>query len=111
MTPNILASAPRRWPRSRPEVRAYGADKIKQLKMGAFWESRKAPMNRRADRVALRTDGRGERRAPRAGWKRVTFDTGGISIKPADGMEKMKYDMAGAHMIAPCARSRCSSRR
>ena len=25
----------------------------------------------------------------------MTFDTGGISIKPADGMEKMKYDMAG----------------
>ncbi len=33
--------------------------------------------------------------------KAVTFDTGGISIKPADGMEKMKYDMAGgAGMIA-----------
>ena len=27
--------------------------------------------------------------------KGVTFDTGGISIKPADGMEKMKYDMCG----------------
>jgi leucyl aminopeptidase len=27
--------------------------------------------------------------------KGLTFDTGGISIKPADGMEKMKYDMAG----------------
>ncbi len=27
--------------------------------------------------------------------KAVTFDTGGISIKPAEGMEKMKYDMAG----------------
>jgi len=27
--------------------------------------------------------------------KGVTFDTGGISIKTADGMEKMKYDMAG----------------
>ncbi len=27
--------------------------------------------------------------------KGVTFDTGGISIKPADGMEKMKNDMAG----------------
>ncbi|HWD98154.1 MAG TPA: M17 family peptidase N-terminal domain-containing protein, partial [Bryobacteraceae bacterium] len=26
--------------------------------------------------------------------KGVTFDTGGISIKPAEGMEKMKYDMA-----------------
>ncbi|WP_260739019.1 leucyl aminopeptidase [Tunturiibacter lichenicola] len=28
--------------------------------------------------------------------KGITFDTGGISIKGADGMEKMKYDMAGA---------------
>jgi leucyl aminopeptidase len=27
--------------------------------------------------------------------KAVTFDTGGISIKPAEGMEKMKYDMGG----------------
>ena len=32
--------------------------------------------------------------------KGVTFDTGGISIKPSDGMEKMKYDMAaGAAVI------------
>jgi leucyl aminopeptidase len=28
--------------------------------------------------------------------KGITFDTGGISIKPAEGMDKMKYDMAGA---------------
>ncbi len=27
--------------------------------------------------------------------KAATFDTGGISIKPSEGMEKMKYDMAG----------------
>lgn len=27
--------------------------------------------------------------------KGVTFDTGGVSIKPAEGMEKMKYDMCG----------------
>jgi leucyl aminopeptidase len=27
--------------------------------------------------------------------KGVTFDTGGVSIKPAEGMEKMKYDMSG----------------
>jgi leucyl aminopeptidase len=31
--------------------------------------------------------------------KGVTFDTGGISIKPAEGMEKMKYDMAGAAAV------------
>ena len=28
--------------------------------------------------------------------KGITFDSGGISIKPAEGMEKMKYDMSGA---------------
>jgi len=28
--------------------------------------------------------------------KGVTFDAGGISIKPSDGMEDMKYDMSGA---------------
>ena len=27
--------------------------------------------------------------------KGITFDTGGISIKPADNMDRMKYDMAG----------------
>ncbi len=31
--------------------------------------------------------------------KGVTFDTGGISIKPADGMEKMKYDMSGGAAV------------
>jgi leucyl aminopeptidase len=31
--------------------------------------------------------------------KGVTFDTGGISIKPAEGMEKMKYDMCGAAAV------------
>ena len=31
--------------------------------------------------------------------KGVTFDSGGISIKPADGMEKMKYDMGGGAAV------------
>ncbi|MEP6917464.1 MAG: leucyl aminopeptidase, partial [Acidobacteriota bacterium] len=31
--------------------------------------------------------------------KGITFDTGGISIKPADGMEDMKGDMAGAAAV------------
>ena len=31
--------------------------------------------------------------------KGVTFDTGGISIKPASGMEDMKYDMSGAAAV------------
>ncbi|MEW6116174.1 MAG: leucyl aminopeptidase [Nitrospirota bacterium] len=31
--------------------------------------------------------------------KAITFDSGGISIKPAEGMEKMKYDMAGGSAV------------
>jgi leucyl aminopeptidase len=31
--------------------------------------------------------------------KGLTFDSGGISIKPADGMDEMKYDMGGAASV------------
>ena len=31
--------------------------------------------------------------------KSITFDSGGISIKPSSGMEKMKYDMAGGATV------------
>ncbi|MCX8069049.1 MAG: hypothetical protein N2738_00935, partial [Thermodesulfovibrionales bacterium] len=31
--------------------------------------------------------------------KSITFDSGGISIKPSEGMEKMKYDMAGGAAV------------
>ena len=37
--------------------------------------------------------------------KGVTFDTGGISIKPSDGMEKMKYDMAGGAAVIGAMRA------
>lgn len=37
--------------------------------------------------------------------KGVTFDTGGVSIKPADGMEKMKYDMAGGAAVLGAIRA------
>src|SRR6266700_8314539 len=43
----------------------------------------------------------GKRGAPPVGFigKGVCFDTGGISIKPAAGMEDMKGDMAGAACV------------
>ena len=37
--------------------------------------------------------------------KGVTFDTGGVSIKPAEGMEKMKYDMAGGAAVLGAIRA------
>lgn len=37
--------------------------------------------------------------------KGVTFDTGGISLKPSEGMDSMKYDMAGAGVVAGLMKS------
>jgi len=81
----------------------YSTAKLQELKMGAFSAvaqgSGEPPAlivmtyePKVAKGQALAAD------APVLGLvgKGITFDTGGISIKSADGMEKMKYDMAGA---------------
>jgi leucyl aminopeptidase len=88
----------------------HSIDKILELKMGAFAAVtqgsseppalivlRYEPVEFKAPPTAPPAN------APVIGLvgKGITFDTGGISIKPADSMDKMKYDMAGAaSMIA-----------
>ena len=64
--------------------------------MGAFLE-RLARFRRAAcpDRYALRALESNDGPVLGLVGKGITFDTGGISIKPSDNMEKMKYDMAG----------------
>src|SRR5437867_5942722 len=97
MTPTMLAEHARKM---ADEVglkcEVYGADEIKELKMGAFWSVAQGSDEPPALSV-LRYEPPGAPDKPVLGLvgKGVTFDTGGISIKPADGMEKMKYDMAG----------------
>jgi len=47
--------------------------------------------------IVLRWQGAGEKAKPYAlVGKGITFDTGGISLKPGAGMEEMKFDMCGA---------------
>ncbi|HEX4481535.1 MAG TPA: leucyl aminopeptidase [Rudaea sp.] len=47
--------------------------------------------------IVLQYNGAGEKEKPVAlVGKGITFDTGGISIKPSAGMEEMKFDMCGA---------------
>ncbi len=74
----------------------YGADKLKELKMGAFWGVTKGSQEPPA-LIVMKYEPAKAPASPVLGLvgKGITFDTGGISIKPADGMEKMKYDMAG----------------
>ncbi|MEG0195659.1 MAG: leucyl aminopeptidase [Acinetobacter sp.] len=42
--------------------------------------------------------------------KGVTFDTGGISLKPGAGMDEMKYDMCGAASVLGTMRALCEAK-
>jgi leucyl aminopeptidase len=78
------------------KAEVYSTEKLHELKMGAFWSvsqgSEEAPAL-----IVVRYEPEGVTGGPVLGLvgKGITFDTGGISIKPSDSMEKMKYDMAG----------------
>src|SRR5208337_4938413 len=98
MTPTILAD---RAKKMSDEVglqcEVYGPDKIKELKMGAFWSVAQGSPEEPPRLIVMRHEPSGAPEKPVLGLvgKGVTFDSGGISIKPSEGMEKMKYDMAG----------------
>ena len=78
----------------------HSTEKLHELKMGAFWSVSQGSEEPPA-LIILRYEPEGVTDGPVDGpvlglvGKGITFDTGGISIKPADKMELMKYDMAG----------------
>jgi leucyl aminopeptidase len=97
MTPTILGERAKKMAAEvRLKCEVHGADKLKELKMGAFWGVAQGSDEPPA-LIVLRYEPEGAAKDVHLGLvgKGITFDTGGISIKPADGMEKMKYDMAG----------------
>ena len=79
----------------------YSTEKLHELKMGAFWSVSQGSEEPPA-LIVLTYEPEGYDAATYSGpvmglvGKGITFDTGGISIKPADKMELMKYDMAGS---------------
>jgi len=97
LTPTILADRARKMAAENGlECEVLGPDEIKALKMGAFWSVAQGSDEPPA-LIIVKYSPAGAPTQPVLGLvgKAITFDTGGISIKPADGMEKMKYDMAG----------------
>jgi leucyl aminopeptidase len=79
------------------KVTVLGRDEIIQEGMGALWcvaqGSAEEPRF-----IVLEYEGAAGAPLVLVG-KGVTFDTGGISIKPAQGMEDMKFDMSGAAAV------------
>ena len=59
-----------------------------------------AGSNSRPRLVALDLNPKGAKKTVALVGKGVTFDSGGINIKPSAGMEEMKSDMAGAATVA-----------
>jgi len=98
MTPSILAERARAMcAETGLSCEVYGPEKLKELKMGAFLSvSQGAGEEPRL--VVMRYEPASAPASPVLGLvgKGITFDTGGISIKPSENMEKMKYDMCGA---------------
>jgi len=98
LTPRILAEKAEAMAKEAGlSVEILDEKKIADLKMGALLSVAQGGPEPPRVIVVTYTPANPKPGAPVIGLvgKAVTFDTGGISIKPADGMEKMKYDMAG----------------
>ncbi|MDB5891404.1 MAG: aminopeptidase Metallo peptidase family [Polaromonas sp.] len=99
-TPVLLAGAAKelgKLPGLKAEI--LGSKEIAKLGMGAF-----LAVSRGSDEpprfIVLRYDGCAKAEAPVVLiGKGITFDTGGISIKPAAEMDEMKFDMCGAASV------------
>src|SRR6266481_3939065 len=98
LTPRILAEKAAAMAKEAGlAVEILDEKKIAQLKMGALLSVAQGSVEPPRMMVLTYTPASPKPGTPVIGLvgKAVTFDTGGISIKPSDGMEKMKYDMAG----------------
>ncbi|MCP5367910.1 MAG: leucyl aminopeptidase [Hyphomicrobiales bacterium] len=101
--PETLADAARKLTKLGVKVEVLGPGEMKKLGMGALLGV--AQGSARDPRlVVMHWDGAGKGKKSKDGplafvGKGVTFDTGGISLKPAAGMEEMKWDMGGAGVV------------
>jgi leucyl aminopeptidase len=98
LTPRILAEKAEAMAKQAGlAVEILDEKKIAELKMGALLSVAQGGPESPRMIVITYTPANPKPGAPVIGLvgKAVTFDTGGISIKPSEGMEKMKYDMAG----------------
>ncbi len=97
MTPTLLAQyAQEMAARFGLDCEVLGPQEIRDLKMGAFWAVAQGS-DEPPKLIVLRYFPLEAPDSPLVGLigKGITFDTGGISIKPSENMHEMKTDMAG----------------
>src|SRR6185437_1388807 len=81
------------------EINVLDRAEMEKLGMGALLGVAQGSV-REGRLLVLKWNGGGKGEPTAFVGKGVTFDTGGISIKPAAGMEAMKWDMGGAGAVA-----------
>jgi len=97
--PESLAQEALKLKKLGVDVQVLGVKEMQKLSMGALLGVGQGSA-RESKLLIMRWNGGGKGKQPIAFvGKGVTFDTGGISIKPANGMEEMKWDMGGAGVV------------
>lgn len=81
------------------KVESLGVKEMQKLGMGALLGVAQGSVNEPRLVVMTYNGGKKDQKPLAFIGKGVTFDTGGISIKPAGGMEEMKFDMSGSAVV------------
>ncbi len=100
-TPSFLSNAAKTLARDYGSirVRVLNEAECRRLKMGSFLSVTNGS-EEPARLIVLEYSGAARRESPTVlVGKGVTFDTGGISLKPPANMDEMKFDMSGAASV------------
>ena len=101
--PDSLAKRCKELTKLGVKVEVLGEPQMRRLGMGALLGVGQGSI-RESRLVVMRWNGKRGAKAKKDKpvcfvGKGITFDTGGISLKPAGGMEEMKYDMGGSGVV------------
>ena len=99
-TPTVLAAEAQKIAKSSAAIscKVLGKREVQALKMGSFLSVAQASTEP-LKFIQLQYKGAGKAAPVVLVGKGVTFDTGGISLKPGAAMDEMKYDMCGAASV------------
>lgn len=103
MTPSDLAKAALSLKKKGVSVRIIGKKQAEKLGMGAYLSVAKG--SHEPPKFIVLEYKRSKGAPVVLVGKSITFDSGGISIKPSEGLEKMKYDMAGGAAVLGVVRA------
>ena len=99
-TPTYLADTARKLARDwKLKIEVLDAKQMEALKMGSFLSVAKGSVEAPKLIVITHAGGKSKDAPVVLVGKGITFDSGGISLKPGEAMDEMKYDMCGAGSV------------